>query len=65
MTLIRDFEGVERAHSKPKWEYKLIDGGETAAVVETNPIGGGETIHYIPTRVLLAVADDIANGGGD
>jgi len=54
--LIQDFDSVERGHSKPRFEAQIIDGGNTVAIVETNPIGESEKMHYIPKYVFLDIA---------
>lgn len=53
--LIRDFDSVEMDHSRPKWEYAIIDNGETAAIRKTPPITRNSEIYYIPVEVIREI----------
>lgn len=62
--LVWDFDSVERGHSRPRWEYAIIDGGETVAFKEVDPIRRKPTIHYIPLDVVRSVDTDTEQNGG-
>lgn len=54
--LIRDFDSIERGHSRPKFEAELIDSGDTVAIHVTNPLTEDKRIQYVPRDVLQKVA---------
>jgi hypothetical protein len=56
MVTVRDYEASE--HSRPKWQAKVIDGGQTVALEEF-PINGSGKRYYIPTEVIQEVAERV------
>lgn len=55
--VVRDFDSVEMAHSKPRWEYAIVDGGDTAAIRKTPAITRDSRIYYVPVDVVEAISD--------
>jgi hypothetical protein len=56
MVTVRDFEASE--HSRPKWQAQVVDGGQTVAL-EAFPVSGTGKRYYIPTEVILEVAERV------
>lgn len=54
-TLLQDFDSTERDHSQPRWEYQIIDDGDTVALRETPAMTRDPKLHYIPADVVEAI----------
>ena len=61
--LIEDFDSVEGAHSRPRWEYAFQLDGQMVVFKETDPITRNENYHNIPTSVVAAVDTDVGQDG--
>ena len=54
--VIRDFDSVERDHSRPKVEARLGDGGQTVFIRETGPMSGVKTLSEVSVEVFKEIA---------